>query len=132
MRKLKSPVPPPSTGKPEVIHANKPIHAPTIDPNYDFTGVIRERLPYWVLKAAKHGAVQNHVVVGRIECISCRRLMWTCDKNLEDLCEEDEYLEHQRNRDMDVARQTRQSQMPVVNPFAEPEEGPTGDLIIRR
>jgi hypothetical protein len=132
MQKLKRPVPPPSTGKPEVIHANKPIHAPTIDPNYDFTGVIREKLPYWVLKTAKHGAVQNHVVVGRIECINCKRLAWTCDKRLEDTCEECDFLMHEENRDLQIVRARRQLEAPHINPFAESEDGPSDSITIRR
>jgi hypothetical protein len=126
------PKPPPSTGKPEPVRPFAPIHAPTIDPNYDFTGVLREKLPYWVLKAAKHGAVTSHVVVARIECVNCKRLAWTCDKRLEDTCEECDFMMHEENRDFQIMRARRQMQVGTVNPFAEPEEGPSDSITIRR
>jgi len=126
------PKPPPSTGKPEPVRPFAPIHAPTIDPNYDFKGVAWKDLPYWVLKAARHGGVTNHLVVARIECVSCKRLMWSCDPKLEDLCEEDDYAQHEQNRDFQTLRARRQMQIGTVNPFAEPEDGPSDSITIRR
>ena len=116
MQKFQKPLP--STVKTEQPKPNKPIFAPNIDPNFDFTGYVREKLPYWVLKAAKHGAVQSHVIVGKIECTNCKRFCWSCDAKLEDTCEECDYIQHEENRDLTIARSRRQMQMGVVNPFA--------------
>jgi len=126
------PKPPPSTGKPEPVRPLGPIHAPTIDPNFNFAGVLREDLPYWVLKTAKHGAVTSHIVIARVECVNCKRLAWTCDKRLEDTCEECDYLMHDRNREFQIERARRQMTIGNVNPFAEPEEGPSDSITIRR
>ncbi len=115
-------VPPPSTGKPEPIRPNKPIHAPSIDPNYDFTGVVREAMPFWVLKMAKHGAVKSHIIVGREPCVECHRLAWTCDKKLEDTCDECNYILFQQLSDMRQQTNKRHAQIGVLNPFTPTDD----------
>ena len=111
----------PSTVKPEAPKPNKPIAAPNIDPNFDFTGYLRERLPYWILKADKHGSVQSHVIVGRIECTECKRMCWTCDPKLEDTCEECSYLLFDRLSELRKQRNAREARG-AVNPFVEPDK----------
>jgi hypothetical protein len=111
----------PSTVKTEAPKLNKPIHAPSIDPNFDFTGFALERLPYWVLKAAKHGAVQSHIIVGKTECVECKRKIWTCDLKLEDTCEECSYVLFEKLSEMRQQRAGRE-QRGIVNPFAPRED----------
>ena len=111
---------------------NKVIPAPFVDPNYDFTGWVLEKLPYQILRCAKHGGVTSHIVVGRVECVNCKRLAWTCDKRLEDTCADCDYMMHEENRDFQIMRARKQMQIGTVNPFAEPEEGPSDTITIRR
>jgi hypothetical protein len=113
------------------VQANKPIQAPFVDPAYDFTGWVLEKLPYQILRAAKHGAVKSHVIVGKNECVNCKRVMWTCDKKLEDTCADCDYLMHEENRDLSVARERRHITMGVVNPFADTDE-PSDGVTLRR
>ena len=104
--------------QPAPPRTTKAIQAPFVDPAYDFTGWVLEKLPYQVLRAAKHGAVQSHIVVGAIECVNCKRKTWTCDAKLEDTCVECDYIAHDENRDLLIARERRHMQIGVVNPFA--------------
>lgn len=90
---------------------------------YDFTGWLWGALPYGVVKAARNGNVQGAKVVAKVECVECKRPMWTCDVAREDMCEEDEYLLHSRNRDMIVDRAKRNN-MKAINPFADNESVP--------
>lgn len=104
--------------QPAPPRTTKAIQAPFVDPAYDFTGWVLEKLPYQVLRAAKHGAVKSHIVVGKVECVNCKRLCWSCDKRLEDTCVECDYIQHEENRDLTIARARRQMTMGTVNPFA--------------
>jgi hypothetical protein len=70
------------------------------------------------VKAARNGAVASHSVVARIECLECKRPMWTCDPARENLCEEDDYMLRVRNWDLRAARAKRNNLKPV-NPFGD-------------
>ena len=39
---------------------------------------------------------------------------------------------HEENRDFQIMRARKQMQQPNINPFAEPEEGPSDSITIRR
>lgn len=104
---------------------------PKTDPNkeftqaelstYDFTGWDWGKLPYGVVKAARNGG--HSIVTARIECVECKRPMWSCHPKLEDLCEEDDYLLRVRNWDL-VADRAKRNNLKPVNPWAESEEIP--------
>jgi hypothetical protein len=74
-----------------------------------------------VVKSARNGAVQGHTVIAKMECLECKRPMWTCDPKREDLCEEDDYLLRTRNWELKAERAKRNNMKPV-NPFAESNE----------
>lgn len=119
---------------PETPRKHKPIPSEFVDPATDYTGwdLRRGNWPYQVVLAAKHGGVQNHVIVGATECVNCKRKMWTCDMKLEDTCVECEFIAHEENRDLQIQRARRQMTMGTVNPFAEPDDGPSDSITIRR
>ena len=93
------------------------MHAPSIDPSKDFTGWDWRSMPYWVLKAAPHNAATSKKIIGRTECIECKRKIWHCDPR-EDTCEECQYLLYQRNRDLQATRRRARGGI-LVNPFRD-------------
>ena len=58
-----------------------------------------------------------------MECLECKRPMWTCNPHKDDLCEEDDYLLRVRNWDLRAARAKRNNMKPV-NPFGEASSRP--------
>jgi hypothetical protein len=90
---------------------------------YDFTGWDWNLLPHGVVKSARNGGVPGHTVIARIECLECKRPIWTCDPKREDLCEEDDYLLRSRNWDLRSGRAKRNNLKPL-NPFAQSDEKP--------
>jgi hypothetical protein len=91
---------------------------------YDFTGWDWRQLPHDVVKAARSGSVLGFRIVAQMECVECKRPMWTCDLSREDMCEEDEYLKRSALWDMRAARAKSNNQKPL-NPFGEASERPT-------
>lgn len=86
--------------------------------DYDFTGWDWRQLPYGCVKAARNGAVQGNKIHSSLECVECKRPMWTCDPKRENLCEECDYFLRSRNWDMKAQRAKRNNLKPV-NPFGE-------------
>jgi len=91
---------------------------------YDFTGWDWRQLPKGVVKAARNGAVPGFTIVAKMECVECKRPMWTCDPKREDICEEDEYFKRSALWDLRAARAKRNNMKPV-NPFEEQDSKPT-------
>lgn len=89
---------------------------PELVRTYDFTGWRWGALPFGTVKSARGGNVQSDIVTLKHECIECRRTIWACSP-LENLCEEDDYYLHERNREMIRSRAKRNAFRPV-NPFA--------------
>jgi hypothetical protein len=58
-----------------------------------------------------------------MECVACKRPMWTCDPAREDLCEEDDYYQRSRNWDLKAERAKRNHLKPF-DPFAEGSDKP--------
>jgi hypothetical protein len=101
--------------KPE-LHPKQVMHAPTLDPATNFIGWIWSAMPYWVVKAARHGAVINQKIVGKVECVECKRWMWTCDMQRENTCEECDYILHARNRELQKTHGRARGGI-LINPF---------------
>lgn len=97
------------------------MHADWIDPKHDFTGWVFEKMPHWVVKAAKHGAVQSHIIKQKIYCINCKREMWTCDPKLEDTCEECNFVVWMQLTDLKQKRAVVENRT-LNNPFAQSDE----------
>lgn len=97
------------------------MHADWIDPKHDFTGWEFSKMPHWVVKAAKHGAVRSHIIKEKIYCINCKREMWTCDAKLEDTCEECSYILFSQLTELRQKRVAVES-TEAVNPFAHGDD----------
>lgn len=83
---------------------------------YDFTGWDWRQLPYNVWKAARNGGPS--IITKKIECVQCGREMWACNPELENLCEEDDYLLRTKIWELRAERAKRNNMKPV-NPFGE-------------
>lgn len=81
-------------------------------------------MPFSVVKAARNGAVTGWTIASRMECVACKRPMWTCDPTREDLCEEDDYLQRRRNWDLRAERAKRNNMKPI-DPFGATSDKPT-------
>ena len=68
-----------------------PIQPEVFDRKADFTGWDWNKLPHWVTKAARQGSVTSNIITAKVECIECKRDMWTVNAKLEDMCEECEW-----------------------------------------
>ena len=69
-----------------------------------------------MVKAARYGGPA--VVTAKIECVECKRPMWSCNPALENLCEEDDYFLRSRNWDLRAER-AKQNNLIAINPFAD-------------
>ncbi|HKD45411.1 MAG TPA: hypothetical protein VKD24_07110 [Candidatus Angelobacter sp.] len=81
---------------------------------HDFTGWDYRQLPHDVWKAARNGA--NCIVAGKVECLECKRMVWSCNPKLEDLCDVCDFLLRYRNAELKIARSKREYHRPV-NPW---------------
>jgi hypothetical protein len=88
---------------------------------YDFQGWDIRRLPYGVEKAARSGTVAGNTVEGPVECVGCKRPVWSVSPKMENLCETCDYYMRNEIWEMRAARAKRNNMKPV-NPFAESEE----------
>jgi len=87
---------------------------------HDFTGWEWNNLPFQVVKSARNGG--SNVITARIECVNCKRAIWTCNPKLEDLCEECDYFLRSRNWELIGARNKKNARR-TYNPFSdEPRE----------
>jgi len=82
----------------------------------DFTGWDWRQLPFNVVKAARNGGPS--IITKKIECVQCGREMWACNPELENLCEEDDYLLRTKIWELRAERAKRNNMKPV-NPWGE-------------
>lgn len=88
---------------------------------YDFRGWDIRRLPYGIEKAARGGATSGNTVEGPVECVSCKRTVWSVNPVRENLCESCDYYKRNELWDMRAERAKARNMIPI-NPFAESEE----------
>jgi hypothetical protein len=89
--------------------------------SFDFRAWDIRRLPPGVEKAARGGVIASNEVAGPVECVSCKRTVWSVDPVRENICESCDYYQRTEIWDMRAARAKRNN-MVAVNPFAESEE----------
>jgi hypothetical protein len=88
--------------------------------SYDFRAWDIRRLPHGVLKAARSGAVPGNEIEGLVECVGCKRNVWSVDVERENLCEFCDFYQRNEIWDMRAARAKRNNMKPI-NPWAESE-----------
>lgn len=104
--------------------ATQQTHSVSPDPNADYTDWPWTKVPYWVLKAARSGNPRSgNVVKEKIECVECKRFIWTCDKVHENMCEECEYVAYTKIVELRRA-QAKRSAGRLVNPFTQTNHQP--------
>jgi len=88
---------------------------------FDFTGWDWTQLPFGLVKSARNGGPS--VIAAKAECVNCKRAIWTCNIQLENLCEECDYLLRRNNWD-ERAKQAKARVRKPYNPFADNTELP--------
>jgi len=79
------------------------------------------QVPYDQVKAARNGGPS--IITGQVECVECKRQMWACNPQLENLCEYDDYW--LRNAVWEQRAKQAKSRPKAFNPFRQ------GDELIR-
>jgi len=98
-----------------------PVPVPSPQPDGSFIGLDWNQLPHGVVKAARNGGPS--IITGQVECVECKRMMWACNPQLENLCEYDDYW--LRHAVWERRAQQAKSRPKTFDPFRE------GDELIR-
>jgi hypothetical protein len=96
-----------------LVELESPPEAPALP---DQIGRDWSQVPFGEVKSARNNGPS--IITARIECVECKRPMWTCDPQREDLCEEDDYFLRSRNWDLRAQRNQTAARKPF-NPFSD-------------